>query len=681
MEILSPAGSFDALCAAVNHGADAVYVGGTRFSARRGAQNFSDEELAFAVDFCHVRGVKLYVCCNTLMKETELSSAMEFIHYLYAIGVDALIVQDLGLLTRVRRELPDMPVHASTQMTVTNSDGVNLLADLGAKRVVLAREVTKQELASICKNVQTEIEYFVHGALCISYSGQCLMSSLLGTRSGNRGGCAQPCRLPYTLLEDGKPVTQKQGILCPKDLCLADRVQELRDLGVASLKIEGRMKSPEYVAMVTGVYKQAVTVGISDAEIKDMLKFFSRGGSCYGYFDGCTYGGMMDPVGDNKIASTLPVLEKKKRQVPAFLSLSAKVGEVLSLSMTAETGETVTVLGDVCEEALVRATEKERMEEQLKKLGETPFYAKKIEIFASSNVVVPIKTLNALRRQAAGELEALIVNQYKRTPVKRNVVERSGVTKSRALSLCAEVATEEQLRAVADCGIRRVYVPESLWNLAHLVEEPVLAFAPLYKEGQAPLTEDAGAVCVQNLGQFSAACGKEIVAGHRLNVTNSETAEKLAALGAGRVVLSPELNTKGILAVSRHTNVPLEVIGYGRLPLMLLKNCVIKSSGKCGGEETCGAKEFALFDRKGETFPVVPTKCGNVIYNAKPIYMADRLHEVQELGVDSLRMSFTDESYDTVCRVVRAYQEALAGKTVQAPKGDFTRGHFYRGMQ
>ena len=681
MEILSPAGSYEALCAAVNYGADAVYVGGTRFSARRGAQNFSDDELVQAVDFCHVRGVKVYVCCNTLMKETELAEAMEFIRYLYVIGVDALIIQDLGLLSRVRRELPDMPVHASTQMTLTNTDGVNLLAELGAKRVVLAREVTKNELALICKNARAEIEYFVHGALCISYSGQCLMSSLLGTRSGNRGGCAQPCRLPYTLLKDGVAVTDKQALLCPKDLCLADRIQELKEMGVASLKIEGRMKSPEYVAMVTQVYKRAVTEGVTDREIQDMLKFFSRGGSCYGYFDGCSYGKMMDPLGDSKIASTLPVLEKQKRQVPAFLSLVAKVDEALSLTMTVESGEMVTVSGEVCEEARVRATEKERMEEQLKKLGETPFYAKEIEISASDNVAVPIKDLNALRRQAAEELEAVIVNKYKRAPVERDAVERAGTTKSRVLSICAEVATEEQLRAVAESGISRVYLPENLWHLAHLVEEPVLQFAPLYKEGQTLSEESAETVCVQNPGQIQMVRGKNIVCGHRLNVTNSETVEKLAALGASCVVLSPELNTKGIMAVSRRTSVPLEVIGYGRLPLMLMANCVIKSSGNCGGEQTCGTGDFALLDRKGEAFPVRPTKCGNVIYNAKPVYMADRLGEVQELGVDSLRMCFTDEGYEKVCRLIQEYKAGIAGEAVKPPKGDFTRGHFYRGMQ
>lgn len=680
MEILSPAGSFEALCAAVNYGADAVYVGGARFSARKNAQNFSDEELSAAVDFCHTRGAKVYVCCNTLMKETELSDAMAFIRYLYAIGVDALIIQDLGLLSRVRQELPEMPVHASTQMTVTNSQGVNLLANLGVKRVVLAREVTKSELASICKHTQAEIEYFVHGALCISYSGQCLMSSLLGGRSGNRGGCAQPCRLPYTLLKDGNPVTPTQALLCPKDLCLADRVQELEKMGVCSLKIEGRMKSPEYVAMVTQVYKRASTVGATNEEIEDMLKFFSRGGSCYGYFDGCSYGKMMDPVSDVKIASSLPVLEKQKKQMPVYLSLQAVEGEPLVLSMTAEDGMTATAFGDICETARVRATEKERMAEQLEKLGETPFYAKETDIYVSGNVAVSVKSLNGLRRQAAEELEQMIAESYRRELPEEKPVQFEEKKQDKILELCADVTTEAQLMAAVESGISRIYLPENLWHLAHLVKDPVLQFAPLFREGQHGM-KNADRVCVQNLGQIASAKGKNMVCGHRLNVTNSQTVTKLAKLGANRVVLSPELNIKGICAISRKTDVPLEVIGYGRLPLMLMANCVIKSNGLCDGESTCGKGKFALLDRKGEKFPVQPTKCGNVIYNAKPVYMADRMDEVQELGVDAVRLCFTDEDYEVCKRVIEEYFKGLSGEKVNAPGGNFTRGHFYRGMQ
>ncbi|MGN1059957.1 MAG: U32 family peptidase, partial [Clostridia bacterium] len=424
MEILSPAGSLEALTAAVHYGADAVYVGGSRFSARKNAQNFTDKELAEAVDFCHVRGVRLYLCCNTLLKDSELDEAMDFIRYAYQIGVDALIIQDLGLLARVRRALPDMPVHGSTQMTIVNSAGINTLAALGVRRVVLAREVTAAEIAEIRRHTDTELEYFVHGALCISYSGQCLMSSILGGRSGNRGGCAQPCRLPYTLLRNGKPVTDALPLLCPKDLCLADQVQALADLGVASLKIEGRMKSPAYVAMVTHMYKQAIGGRISDDDIRSMLKFFSRGGSCQGYFHGCTYGSMMDTAGQAKIAGTLPVLEKRQRVSPVSLHLTARTGQPLSLTMLAADGTAATVTGEVCPAAHTHPMAPERMEQQLRKLGGTPFYADRIEIDASNDVAAAAGALNALRRRAAETLELAIAQKFKRSLPPQQRMER-----------------------------------------------------------------------------------------------------------------------------------------------------------------------------------------------------------------------------------------------------------------
>ncbi len=677
MEILAPAGSFPALEAAVNYGADAIYVGGQRFSARKSAQNFSDSELLSAVDYCHARGVKLYVCCNTLMKETELNEVMDFIRYCYKIGVDALIVQDLGLFSRVREELPEMPLHASTQMTVTDSKGVNTLEKMGAKRVVLARELSKKELLSISKNTKAELEVFVHGALCISYSGQCLMSSILGTRSGNRGGCAQPCRLPYTLLKDGKPVTERGALLCPKDLCLADYIKELSDMGIASLKIEGRMKSPEYVAMVTRVYKKASQGDISQKEIEDMLKFFSRGGSYSGYYHGCGYGEMMDTSGDNKIATNLPELEKMTKKTPVSLYFEARAGENLCLTMATETGETVTVYGDRCELAHTKATDKSRMEEQLVKLGETPFAAETVEIITSGDCAVSIKSINALRREAAEKLELSICENYRRSLPEEISTQDASYTNATQPELCVEVSTKAQLEAAIDAGISRIYLPETLKDYAHLVPEPVLLCPPVAGEGAEVDGKNFDKVCIQNIGQLEAFSGKELSASHRLNLTNARTAEFLSAKGVQRMVVSPELNMKGIAALRKHTDAHLEVIGYGRLPLMLMKNCVIKSAYGCH----CEAGSFALLDRKNEVFPILPTRCGNVIYNAKPLYMADRMEELKALNIDGIRLLFTDENYEKSQKIIFEYREALAGKNVKAPDGDFTRGHFYRGMQ
>jgi len=677
VEVLSPAGSFEALQAAVHSGADAVYVGGARFSARKHAQNFTDDELLQAVDFCHLRGVKLYLCCNTLMKDSELCDVMDFVRYAYKIGVDALIVQDLGLIARIRQELPDFPVHASTQMTAVNAEGVRQLAELGVKRVVLARELSAKQIAEVRRYTDMELEVFVHGALCMSYSGQCLMSSMLGGRSGNRGGCAQPCRLPYTLLKNGKPITGKKALLCPKDLCLADRIEELKALGVTSLKIEGRMKSPSYVAMVTRVYKQALCGGVSQKEIDDMLKFFSRGGSCNGYFDGCAYQNMMDAGTGTKIAESLPEIAKRTKKMPVYISFKAETGAPLLLSMTNAEGVRVQVEGAVCQQAHTTPTSAERMKEQLEKLGETAFVAEETVITASEDAVVPIKEINALRREAAQTLEERITGVFRRTlpePAGMSIVQSA---KKAEPVLCAEVQTRAQFEAVAKAGIKRVYIPDALWELRHLVQEPVLQAPPISRAGEKlPLAHDTE-VCVQNIGQIALCNNATVTAGHRLNLTNGETAEQLKKWNISAGVISPELNMRSITKLRQHTDLALEAIIYGRVPLMLLENCVIRCNAGC----VCDSASFSLLDRKNEEFPILPLKCGNVIYNAKPLYMADRMAEVRALGLERLRMCFTTEDADTCKRIIRDYQRALAGESLAAPKFGFTRGHFYRGMQ
>lgn len=678
MEILSPAGSFEALSAAVHYGADAVYAGGSRFNARSHAQNFSDEALEEAVDFCHLHGVKFYLCCNTLVKENEHEEAMQLIRHACRIGVDALIMQDLGLIERVRQELPDFPIHGSTQMTVVNSGGVKLLEELGLQRVVLAREVTKQGIQSILKHTKAELEYFVHGALCISYSGQCLMSSILGGRSGNRGGCAQPCRLPYTLLENGKAVTGAEHVLCPKDLCLADRVSELKTMGVSSLKIEGRMKSPAYVAMVTQVYKKAAEGAVTDDEIRQMLKFFSRGGSCHGYWEGCTYQNMMDTAGNaKKVADSLPTIAAQEKKQPMQLRFFADPDKPLMLSAEAAE-QSVTVRGDVCETAHTHPTEAARVEEQLKKLGGTAFYAESVSVQLSPVAAVPIKEINRLRREAALQLEKQVTGRYKRSlPTVKIKPHQRPYTVCGQPVLSAEVRTEEQLAAAVAMGIERIYLPAALWQKANNRFDSVLLLPPLTKEGEQLPQVDAAQVCVQNLGQILAFDNRQLTASHRLNITNSRSATLLQSLGVRRMVVSPELNLKGIHALRQQSDAELEVIAYGRLPLMLLEHCVIRSTVGC----RCDSAAYALKDRKNEIFPLVSTHCGNIVYNSKPIYMADRLNDIKNLQINGLRLCFTLENYETCCIIIREYQNAMVGHIPHAPDGGFTRGHFYRGMQ
>ncbi|MBR6647112.1 MAG: U32 family peptidase, partial [Clostridia bacterium] len=335
MEILSPAGDFNSLIAAVQNGADAVYVGGSNFSARKSAKNFDDDELKKAIDYCHLRDVKLYVACNTLMKENELKDAFSFLETIYKNGADAVIVQDLGLSRLLSEYLPEMPLHISTQMTVTSADGVNVLAEkFGAKRVVLARELSFSEIKKIKEETKAELEVFCHGALCMSYSGQCLFSSVIGGRSGNRGGCAQPCRLSYSLCENGKKVTKDITLLSPKDLCLAEEIEKLKEIRVDSLKIEGRMKSPEYVAAATRVYSEALKNKADKKEIEKMLSLFSRAGSGKGYFYGRTFDKMMSYSSGGKISAD----KETKKEVKETYRLEHKKTPI-SMFFKGETGK------------------------------------------------------------------------------------------------------------------------------------------------------------------------------------------------------------------------------------------------------------------------------------------------------------------------------------------------------
>ncbi len=432
---------------------------------------------------------------------------------------------------------------------------------------------------------------------------------------------------------------------------------------------------PTYVAMVTRVYRQAALGEVSEDEIQDMLKFFSRGGSCTGYFDGCSYGNMMDPVGQTKISQDLPQVVYQEKKVPVTMYFSGISGEAMVL--TAISGdETVMVSGDICQVAHSRPTTKERVEEQLSKLGETPFYAEQIEVTLSDDAMIPVSALNALRRQAASELEIAIAGRFRRHPLAPVPETRTAKRVSKELELCVEVMTKEQLEAALSMGIRRIYLPASLAAFAERVPEPVLQREPITKEGKTPELSDFKRVCIQNLGQLTSAKGREITAGHRLNIANSETVRMLSEAGILRAVLSPELNLKAISSLRKYTDMELEVIGYGRLPLMLLENCLIKSNGACGCESGC----FSLKDRKNEEFPLIPTRCGNLIYNGKPIYMADRISDIKNLQIDSIRLCFTLENYDKCCIIIREYQDALSGKSVKSSSDDFTRGHFYRGM-
>lgn len=695
MELLSPAGGFDSLVMAVQNGADAVYVGGNIFSARRAAANFDLTELARAADYCHLRGVKLYLAVNTLIKEFELEDMCRYLEEIYRIGVDAVIVQDMGVLRLVKKYLPDLPVNGSTQMTVNSGAGVRELERLGVRRVVLARELSAKEIAAIRAETKAELEVFVHGALCMSYSGQCLMSSMLGGRSGNRGACAQPCRLPYILLENGREITKAMPLLSPKDLCLARRLAEVRECGADSLKIEGRMKSPEYVGMVTRVYRAALDGDASESDVEDMLRFFSRGGSSSGYFDGKKYRAMMDYGTGAKISAGRD-LEKKiqnesrgeERQSPVEMEFAARVGEPLYLA-AASGGYRAEVIGPEAELAVNRPAERERVRSQLAKLGGTPFYLSEARIELDGRAAVSVGAVNALRREAAEKLGEMISSGYRRdfravgahgggnTDFEPTASRAGGgdFGKSEQPVLCVQVQTEEQYRAAKKMGIREIYLPYRLYRTG-LDKEAVCVLPELPRQGETLDLSGAARVMVNNIGQLEAARGCEILGGHRLNLYNSGAAEQLAAMGAASLTASPELNLKELRQLAENSCVPLEVIAYGRLPLMLMENCVIKSAASCG----CGNGRFALRDRKGIDFPILTEDCRNILLNSCPIDMADRLEDIKNLQINRIRLSFTVENPDMCCIIIEGYQKAMAGQKLSPPHFAYTRGHFYRGV-
>lgn len=676
MELLSPAGDMESLKTAVRCGADAVYIGGPQFSARKNAKNFTEEEIKEAVDFCHLRCVKVYVAVNILIKEEEFPAALAYARRLIALGTDGLIIQDLGLLSAVRRLSDSVRINASTQMTVCDTYGARLLETLGVNRAVLARELSEKQIASIRNHTNMELEVFVHGALCISWSGQCLLSSVIGGRSGNRGACAQPCRLPYTLYADGKPVTKTMPLLSTKDLCLAKDMEKVCAIS-DSAKIEGRMKSPEYAGVVTKIYKKALDGGVEEKEIADMLSFFSRGGSSKGYFEGRAFGDMMDRGEAGKIsASRESVIEiknaeyEKKRKVS--FTLTAKEGEPLKLFATCD-GFCAHAEGDICQTAKNGAPDKERMTQQLRKLGDTPFEADDIEMILEGIPFVAVSAINSLRREACACLEKQICDAFVKEVQDLPPEERETVKEKGKPLLCVQVRTRDQWQAAKKAGVDEIYVSEKLWN-AEEEKGAVCALPALTMEGETSKT-NADCVLVQNIGQIMPMQGKRLYGGERLNVTNSKTAKALAELGFSRVTLSLELNLNEMKQIA--TSVPTEVVVYGRIPVMLIENCIIKSHYRCKN----GQGEIALVDRKGERFPVVCEGCRNVVYNSVPLYMADKMKDVLSANPDAVRLMFTTESGEETEKIIAAYQNALKGKPVATSIERITRGHFYRGVE
>ena len=807
IEILAPAGSMESLKAAVAAGADAVYLGGERFGARAYADNFSGERMLEAIDYAHLHGVQIYLTVNTLLKEKELTEELyAYLLPLYRHGLDAVIVQDIGVFRFVRRHFPDLAVHASTQMTIAGVDGARFLEREGAARVVTARELTLPEIRRIADETDLEIESFVHGALCYCYSGQCLFSSFLGGRSGNRGQCAQPCRLKYK----AEGAKEAEYLLSPKDICTLELIPRLVEAGIFSFKIEGRMKKPEYVAGVVSMYRKytdlylrlkkergAEAAGkvfrVEKADLEKLMDLYNRGGSCTGYYERWNGPEMISRTRPNHAGVPavrvegkqgrrmtgkaltelhpgdvleIPARKGKERpdnytckelhkkgetvQVPVFADTPLPKGGILMRTRNEELiaelhreylekkcqepvkgrfylregeparlvvsfgNEKAEVLGEAPQKAQNRPMDAERVEKQLKKTGNSPFYFEALEVEMDEGLFFPMQSINEMRRQALEGLERAIVEAYRRGEAVRPggtwVQDSAGVRTetepgqgSAEPEVSVHVQTEAQLEAVLEHGsVRRVYVDcqllPRLWENPRMPgivkrirergKEAWLVLPYIFREKtrkryDASWTEieQAGwdGMLVRNYESFcflkDRRFAKPVRTDYNLYQFNREAKAFWREKGAAGMTAPLELTAGEMKGLGLADS---EAVVYGHLPMMVSAGCIHKTMGTCRKQ----SGQTGITDRYKKKFLVKNycDDCYNVIYNPEPLYLADIFEEVGKLRPEGVRLMFTVEDREETARVLRLYEEAWQGRGEASPL-EFTRGHFRKGIK
>jgi len=679
-EILAPAGGFEALRAAVRCGADAVYFGGKTLNARRNTGNFGNEELAEAVRYCHARGARTYITLNTLVYDGEIKQALKLIESACAFGADALILQDLGLAKLAREAAPGMPLHASTQMSVQTHAGLETLAELGFSRAILPRELSRKEIETLAESPPLELEMFVHGALCMSVSGQCYLSAVLGSRSGNRGLCAGPCRLPFSA-GNGPGYD-----LSLKDLSLVDRLRELESLGVRSFKIEGRMKRPEYVAAAVTACRKALDGDFSPGLADDLKAVFSRSGFTAGYYDGRRGRDMFGIRGKDDVTAAAPVLagfaklyERETPLVPVDFVFECESGKPMALTAGANGKSARALSPDLPEKAVTWQLTPQSVTELLSKCGGTPFAPAGMDIRLGENLNAPASAINALRREVLTQLEMLLGDPLPVT-FRPTETELPADRPAGEPVIYARFRSLPQIPAGSADKILRVYLPlsapdDDLRALAEMAVQPGVELPRGIFGGEQAVRErlarakDAGIRCalagtLDGMALASDA-GFDVCAGLGSNVFNSHTLALLRGLGVSETVLSFELTLRR--AASLRGEMRRGLMVYGRLPLMLMRNCPSAAAG-CGA---CGGNG-RLTDRLGTVFPVVcESGCAEVL-NSRPLYMADRLAEIG--NTDFHMLYFTTETQAECADILGAY---AGGDTAS---GEFTRGLYYRGV-
>lgn len=676
-EILAPAGNAEMLTAAVRSGADAVYLGAKEFSARRGAQNFDLQELKNAAEYCRIRGVKVYLALNIMLKETELAQAFDLAREAYNSGIDGIIIQDLGLASALHRLIPRLHLHASTQCSVHSPAALSLLKEMGFTRVVAGREMSAEELKAFCreaKKLDIEVEVFVHGALCMAVSGQCLMSAFLGSRSGNRGLCAGPCRLPFAV-EGGTGYD-----LSLKDLSLLRYINELKDMGVSSFKIEGRMKRPEYVAAAVSACRGVLDSGKVSPEAEETLKnVFSRSGFTAGYYKaetGRDMFGVRTKEDVSAAACAFPKLHElyraERRSVPVNAVLKVKAGEPVSLLLDDGANRAETY-GEIPQKAVKSAVDAETLKAGLDKFGSTP-YKPEISVETGDGLFVRAGELNALRRNAVEQLDRM------RAEIKHPLSEaeyqprKQDILLKNSPRLIARFETAEQ-------------IPENLGEISALIfplendfpvietDIPLIAELPRGIASERRISERLkffkskgfkAALC-GNLSAVRLAkeAGLAVIADTGLNVCNSASAAAVRELGAEALMLSNEILLSD--AVKLQTAIPKGIVAYGNIPLMLTRNCPLKNGRSC---KECDGGGF-ITDRMGTEFRVRCRMGYSELLNSVPIWLADRMNETK--GLDFVLLYFTAETAERAAEVIKAYKNGAPADL------KYTRGLFYRG--
>lgn len=734
-ELLAPAGSYEALTAALAAGADAVYLGGTAFGARAYAKNLTEEEILRAIDFVHLHGKKLYLTVNTLFKEEELESKLySYLVPYYRQGLDAVIIQDLGAMRAVRDWFPDLPIHASTQMTVTGSAAARMLEQQGVTRVVPARELSLEEIRRIHRTTNLEIECFVHGALCYCYSGQCLMSSLIGGRSGNRGRCAQPCRLPYEVYQKGKRLGARgdEYPISPKDMCTVELLPEILRAGVMSLKIEGRMKKPEYTAGVVSIYRKYLDLYLQDPgkyrvleeDKKKLYDIYNRDGFNQSYFKVRNGREMMALKNEKQVIGS----QRGRRNEQLFYEIQKDYLEseqlkpvtgYLTLCKGMPAALTV-YAGDICvtaeksgiQQAKKQPLTEDRVRAQMNKTGNTQFYFENLEIFMEDDIFLPMQILSELRREALELLRAELVHPFRRSLPEKRKFCKTGEKKAAdrnenalaSLKITALAETGNQLQVLLDfpeisciyadmfCFSQEYYTEEVLAVLSQMKSEGrqlMLALPYAVREGELDrwreifrnlVQEGLAGFLVRNLESYAflreSGLSEFAVTDYSLYTMNHRAQEFWEDQGILKDTMPLELNQ---YELDRRDNSQSEMIVYGYLPMMVSAQCIRKTMDGCDRKKSI----LWLKDRYGKEFPVKCRcdLCYNVIYNSVPLGLLAEAEKVKRLMPSSVRLAFTVEEAEETREVAGRFLAAYGGRMDKKPDREYTRGHFRRGVE